>query len=957
MAKKEDSDELIVVDAERYHKIKKALEQSKAGGQAPMPGPDEKESTRELIVVDVKRYKKIKKDLAASEERYRKLFENVPIGIYRSTPAGRFIDANPALVRMLGYGSFEELAARDLEKEYFDVHFPRCHYLAMLEKEGELKGMEAVWRRKDNTLIHIRENVKLVRAADGQVYYEGTVEDISQSKRAEEAQRAHTQQIEILNAIISRGNLAESLEEMLEIVIDCVVEPLAFDTAGIFMYNPEARQVEMLARRGPPTDFSLNEKYMSTDSLPFSQVLLRGEAVFLDHSRENHPQFFEKWGWRMAASVPMLAKGRVVGALNVASCRRDVFSPEEKNILELIGKEAGTLVSKLQTEAALRDSEKYYRTLIDTSPDIIAVTDLQGRLQMVNQSFVSLSGYYLDEIIGKNSLDFVADFDQDFFRQSVEEFIKNRKLKVVEYSFKRRDGRIVPLELSASLLLDAAGMPLALIGFGRDISERQQAEAQIRFLSSITENTTDAIMVTDADFRITYINKIAEKFFGYSLDELQGQTPEIVNAEPQAAEIQETIYQTVSSGQTYLGESLNRRKDGSTFYCEYKVMPLKGGDGKIHSYFSLQRDISERKRKDEELRQSESKYRELVENHNDVIFSVDAAGVIGYISPAIIAITGFSPEEVVGRNLFDFFSSEEQEQYGAQMRQTELNGSSVGEFEITVKDGSRRWIRASSRSIVENGEVVGVRGIMSDISQRKEAEAQLLSYQEQLRALGTELTLVEERERRRIAAELHDQIGQNLALGKLKIAALEKGATAKKLKSELSAVRRLLEVSIRDARSLIFDLSPPVLYELGFPAALEWLAERIGEQYGVPVDFEDRAIGVVLEGDHQVILFQVVRELLVNMGKHSRAGRAKVILAYEEGALKIQVNDDGVGFDARQLPETRGREGGFGLFSMSERLRSMGGRLDVRSVPGKGSQIILALPLDARPDGGRRPDS
>ena len=153
---------------------------------------------------------------------------------------------------------------------------------------------------------------------------------------------------------------------------------------------------------------------------------------------------------------------------------------------------------------------------------------------------------------------------------------------------------------------------------------------------------------------------------------------------------------------------------------------------------------------------------------------------------------------------------------------------------------------------MENGEVVGVRGIMSDISQRKEAEAQLLSYQEQLRALGTELTLVEERERRRIAAELHDQIGQNLALGKLKVAALEKGATAKKLKSELSAVRRLLEVSIRDARSLIFDLSPPVLYELGFPAALEWLTDWIGEQYRVPVEFENRAGEQAMESDRQV---------------------------------------------------------------------------------------------------------
>ena len=118
--------------------------------------------------------------------------------------------------------------------------------------------------------------------------------------------------------------------------------------------------------------------------------------------------------------------------------------------------------------------------------------------------------------------------------------------------------------------------------------------------------------------------------------------------------------------------------------------------------------------------------------------------------------------------------------------------------------------------------------ITSDISERKEAEAKLLAYQEQLRALTSELGLIEERERRRIASELHDQIGQNLALCKLKVTALEKTAADEEMKGELSAVRRLLECSIQDARSLIFDLSPPVLYELGFQAALEWLAEWIG---------------------------------------------------------------------------------------------------------------------------------
>jgi len=791
---------------------------------------DERENTRELVVVDVKRYKKVKLALKASEERYRQLFENVPIGIYRTTPDGRIIDANPALVKMLGYDSIADLSTRNLEKEYSNAGSKRADFIKRLKLAGEIKGLEEVWHKKDGTPIHVRENAKLIRNDEGQVFFEGTVEDITLSKLAEEAQRIRSQQLEILNRIICSGNLAESLVEMLESILDSVIGPLSFDTAGIYMVDPVTGKVNLLARRGAPSQFYRLDKYMAIDKMPFSQVLLCGQPVFVDNVREILPDLTEKWKWQMVCSIPLVSKGRVVGAMNVASRSRSAFTAEEKNILELIGKEAGTLISKLQTETALRESEKYYRTLIDTSPDVIAVTDLQGNLQMVNQRFVNLSGFYLDEIIGKNSFDFVADFDRDLFSESIKKFVKSGDLGVIEYNFKKKNGDLVPLELSASLLLDAQGKPGGLIGFGRDISERKQAESQM-----------EAVVAA--------------------------------------------------------------------------------------------------------LRDSENKYRELVENLNDVVFAVDPSGEISYISSAIFRISGYTPEEITGKNLFDFLSQEDRELYGEQMLRTVETGSSIGEFSLTLRDKSSRWVRASSKCVVENDKVVGIRGIMSDITESKEAEAKLLAYQEQLRALTSELTLIEEKERRRIASELHDQIGQNLALCKLKVAALEKRLADDGMKGELTAVRRLLECSIQDARSLIFDISPPILYELGLLAAMEWLAERMQEQFHIPIEFESRHGDSKLESDQQVILFQVVRELLMNVGKHSRATQAKVILSLEKQFIKIQVNDDGVGFDASQIYDAKDNQGGFGFFSMRERLNYLGGGLEVRSKPGQGSQIILSVPL------------
>jgi len=783
---------------------------------------DEKESTRELVVVDVKRYKKVKRALQESEERYRQLFENVPIGIYRTTPDGLIVDANPALVKMLGYESFAELSSRNLEKEYADAGNSRADFIKRLKRDGEIKGLEAVWSKKDGSYIHVRENAKLTKTADGEVLFEGTVEDITLSKQAEAAQKIRTQQLEILNCIISSGNLTESLTDMLDCVLDNVLKPLAFDMAGIFMYDPEANKVKVMAYRGAPKSFFMNEKYMSVENMPFSQVQLRGQSVFVDNIRGALPDLAKKWGWQMACSIPLVSKGRVVGAMNVASRWRAVFSPEEKNILELIGKEAGTLISKLQTETALRESEKFHRTLIDTSPDIITVVDLKGNLVMINQCFLQIGGYFYDEVISHSVLEFVQELKLNFLLEGIKRFLKKKKLGSVEYQIKKKDGSFFPMEMALSLLTDDKGKPSGIMGVGRDITQRKHNEEVLRQ----SEDT----------FRCTF------------------------EAIPDPAYI------------------WTRQADDRLLLSKFNQAATQITKGKIKDFLGIE---------------AEKLFADFPNFVKKIRLAMDK-----------------------GKRQF-----------------------SEVLYKYQTTDESK-WLQVDYVKTAEDSVMV----ITKDVSERKEAEAKLLAYQEQLRALTSELTLIEEKERRRIASELHDQIGQNLALCKLKVAALEKNMPGAAVKVELAAVRRLLECSIQDARSLIFDLSPPILYELGLNAALEWLAERIQEQYHVPVEFESRFGDPELDDDQQVILFQVVRELLINVGKHSRASQGKVILSHEKPFLKIQVNDDGVGFDASRIFGPREQNGGFGFFSMRERLNYLGGGLEVRSRPGQGSQIILTVP-------------
>jgi signal transduction histidine kinase len=234
-----------------------------------------------------------------------------------------------------------------------------------------------------------------------------------------------------------------------------------------------------------------------------------------------------------------------------------------------------------------------------------------------------------------------------------------------------------------------------------------------------------------------------------------------------------------------------------------------------------------------------------------------------------------------------------------------------------------------------------------EISIRKNAESQVAAYQENLRSLASSLSLAEERERRRLAVYLHDQIGHTLALANIKLGELQKSLSGRCPEfpaEELAKTGSILEQAIRDTHSLTFRISSPILYELGLEAALEWLTEQFQKDHGLSVRFMASGQPLALEHDVQVLLFQAVNELLVNVVKHARARNVEVSLRPEGGFLKIEVGDDGVGF---QLPRTDLRRSpcGFGLFSIRERLRPWDGTMEVQSEPGAGTHVILTVPL------------
>jgi len=236
--------------------------------------------------------------------------------------------------------------------------------------------------------------------------------------------------------------------------------------------------------------------------------------------------------------------------------------------------------------------------------------------------------------------------------------------------------------------------------------------------------------------------------------------------------------------------------------------------------------------------------------------------------------------------------------------------------------------------------------LYGEMSRRHAAEQQLGDVQDRLRSLTSQLCLAEERERRRIAVFLHDNIGQKLAIAAIKLGQLrEAAADQPPVVASLDDVRQLFKQIIQDTKSLTFKISSPILYELGLEAALEWLTEELQSQHGLITFFEDDDEPKPLADEVRVLLFQAVNELLVNVVKHAKAREVLVAIRRENGHIVISVHDDGIGFDVAAMRSRWGRKDfGFGLFSIRERLRAFGGAMAIQS-GYQGTTITLRAPL------------
>ncbi|HYV13539.1 MAG TPA: PAS domain S-box protein [Pyrinomonadaceae bacterium] len=356
----------------------------------------------------------------------------------------------------------------------------------------------------------------------------------------------------------------------------------------------------------------------------------------------------------------------------------------------------------------------------------------------------------------------------------------------------------------------------------------------------------------------------------------------------------------------------------------------------------LEERIAERKRAETALRESEERYRELFENAKDAIYVHDLEGTYLSINRAAETLSGYSREEIVGHN-FKEFVAPEHAKYGRDSFWKKLaqQGETTYEVDVIAKDGRRVPIEVSSRVIYENGKVVGVQGMARDITERKRA-------QDALQMFSRQLIEAQEEERRRIARELHDQIGQILTAVKMNLHSVQQVCQESEAGSYVKDNIEAVDEALRLVRDLSVELRPPILDDLGLTTALQWYVDRYTKRTGLSVDV---VIDLPNENERfsrelETACFRIAQEALINVVRHAKATRVVVRLARDNDVLLLTVKDNGAGFDVERLRKRAPRVATLGLISMQERAHAAGGRVEIESSPASGTEVRFSLPLD-----------
>jgi len=584
------------------------------------------------------------------------------------------------------------------------------------------------------------------------------------------------------------------------------------------------------------------------------------------------------------------------------------------------------ITDRRRAEEMRAEEHNLLRSLIDNMPDLIYIKDKKSRFVIANAAVTRFMGAAVpEELIGKTDFDFYPEQQAAGFYEDEQNVIRlGQPLVNKEEPFTDKEGGQKWLLTTKVPWRDSHGNIVGIMGVGRDITELKLTKEALRAANQQLEAVNQQLRADEQQLRA------ANQQLRASEQQLAAANQQLSAANEQ---LRASEQQLKATNQQF--EAANQQLRASEQQLIAANQQLRAGDEELRR---LNHDLQKRVREldclyglsrlDENRRISlEQIFKKLVD---------------------IVPLAWEYPEAAVARIVFEgveFKADNFKQTPWVQSADIKMNKHKAGVIEIYYLE-EKPEVDEGPFFVEERNLLDALAERLGGIAERKKAEEKLFAYQVQLKSLASELTLTEECERRRIATELHDRISQLLVISKVKLESLRELVQPKEVAGAMDEIRDSLAQTIQNTRSLTFDLSSPILYELGFEAAVaEWLDEHIREKHGIETEFVDDGQPKPLDDDISVLLFRDIRELLINVVKHAQAQKVKVVVRRVDDEICINVEDDGVGFNVSEITSIATKKRGFGLFSIRERLEQLGGRLEIDSKPGSGTRVTVIAPL------------
>jgi PAS domain S-box-containing protein len=684
----------------QHHEVEKMTPDGRVWFIRGYPLQDEKDNIVGGIefTLEITERKQAEKELQESEVRFRALFEGAPDAIFLADPeSGEILDANPAASHLLLRPHEEIVGLHQSQlhpphmEEYVKEGF--SEHLQQSRRKKQIRPIESVIVRSDGTAVPVEVLAQIVRI-HGKDVIQGIFRDITERKRAEEA-------------------LEESEKRFRNIFETIPVSIIVLDKDGQMVDINPYHLTQIAKGQTPKGDF-IGKNIVTHPTIVKSGLSETYEKVFEGESFDRKDVYFPLLttgdsGYFNVRGVPLLKDDEVIGAVVI-----------HEDITE-----------RKKAQEELRQSEVRYRFLFENSQTINILIGMDGKILDVNESAAESLGYKKKSIIGKAVLEFVVPDQRESVAQQLALELKGEYTPPLEIDIITKKGARTLLFTEGHATLFERGELTGILLSAVDITERKQTEAALRESEErfrrVVETMKVGLGAIDENGVYTYVNEYLAKILGYSMDELIGRSALNFVCDEEGRKAQAEIFAKRRAGMrdSTPYEVTRRRKDGRKVYAILSPTPNFDADGRYTGSFAIHTDITERKRMEHELRESEEKYRSLVESSEDSIYLVDSDCNYIFLNKKHLSRLGMKSNDVIGKNYHEFHSPEESKDF-PQRIETVLKTGNPLSYEYRSQRDKRYFIRTLSPvKFPEGGKTSAITVISKDITDLKQVEETL----------------------------------------------------------------------------------------------------------------------------------------------------------------------------------------------------------------------------------------